>query len=179
MFRFVPGPEWRDEYERELEKKIKENCGERIPGDLREGRGNSAHSVGKVQIHHFEHRRTALAKSKIHRATITREIPGKPDCIIIDDELMERSDIAAGEKVLIVDITNGERVETFAVRGASGERRDRRVRCGGEAASTRETRSASWRSRGRRKPSERFSNILVDEHNRFVRYLTEMHGDTV
>jgi phenylacetate-CoA ligase len=119
-----------------------------------------------------------LAKSKIHRATITGEVLGRPDCVVIDGEIMDRADIAQGEQVLIVDITNGERIETFAVRGSRGS--GEIVACGSAALHVRAgdkvgIMAFTWTEGS----AERFSNILVDERNRFVRYLTELHGDTV
>ena len=177
VFRFVPGPEWRDENERELEAKIKENCGAgfRVAFAKVEDIPLTPSGKSKFIISNLGER--LLAKSKIHHATIKREMPEKPDCIVIDAELMERSDIGAGEKVLIVDVTNGERVETFAVAGARGS--GDIIACGAAAKRLRAgdkigIMAFTW-SEGR---AERFSNILVDDANAFVRYLTEAHGDT-
>ncbi len=176
MFRFVAGPDWRDEYERELEKKIKENCGEgfrvvfaRVDDIPLTPSGKSRFIVSNLGDR-------LLAKSKIHRAVVTGERAEHPDCLLIDGELLERSDIAVGEHILIVDITSGERIETFAARGTAGS--GEIVACGAAAkrikAGDRISIMAFTWTDG---PVERFSNILVDEHNRFVRYLSETHGE--
>ena len=177
VFRFVPDSDWRDEYERELEKKIKENCGEGFRVTFARVEDIPLTPSGKSKFIISNMGERLLAKSKIHRATITGEIPGKSDCIIIDGELMDRSDITSGEKVLIVDMTNGERIETFAVRGPKGS--GEIVACGAAAKCIRAgdrigIMAFTWTE----ETSGFFKNILVDEHNRFVRYLTEVHGDT-
>jgi aspartate 1-decarboxylase len=177
VFRFVPGPEWRGEYERELETKIKENCGRGFRVTFAKVEDVQLTPSGKSRFIISKLDERLLAKSKIHQATITGEIPEKPDCLIIDGELMDRSDIAAGEQVLIVDITNGERIETFAARGPDGS--GTIVACGAASKRVHAGDSISimafaWTD-GR---AERFSNILVDERNRFVRHLTDAHGDS-
>ena len=61
-----------------------------------------------------------LLKSKIHRAWVTN---ANPDCvgrILIDEELMERVDLWEFEKVLVCDVTNGNRFETYALAGDRG-----------------------------------------------------------
>jgi phenylacetate-CoA ligase len=177
VFRFVPGAEWRDENERALEEKIKANFGESFRVAFAKVDDIPLAPSGKFRFIVSNMGERLLAKSKIHQATITKELPGKPDCIVIDEELMELADIAAGEKVLIVDITNGERVETFAVRGRGGS--GEVIACGAAAkrihAGDKVGIMAFTWTDGR---SERFSNILVDDGNKFVRYLTELHGDT-
>lgn len=59
-------------------------------------------------------------RSKIHRATITDANPDYVGSITIDEELIQRADIWPGEKVLVADVDNGARFETYVVRGASG-----------------------------------------------------------
>jgi aspartate 1-decarboxylase len=178
VFRFVPGAEWRDEYERVLEEKIRANFGESFRVNFAKVEEIPLTPSGKFRFVISNWGERLLAKSKIHQATITMEIPGESDCVIIDGGLMERADIAAGEKVLIVDITNGERVETFAVPGprASGEiivrgAASKHIHQGDKVG----IMAFTWTD-GR---TERFSNILVDDRNTFVRYLTERHGDTI
>jgi aspartate 1-decarboxylase len=178
VFRYVAGPGWNDENERELERRIKKNCGEgfRVAFEKVEEIPLTPPRSPKIIVSDTDGR--LLVKSKIHRATITGELPGKPDCIIIDGDLLERSDIVPGERILVVDITNGERIESFAVRGSNGS--GEIVVCGSAASRVRAgdkvgIMAFTWTEGA----SERFSNILVDERNRFVRYLTELHGDMV
>jgi aspartate 1-decarboxylase len=61
-----------------------------------------------------------LLKSKIHRATVTEARIDYVGSITIDRELMELADIVEYEKVLVADIDNGARLETYAIEGAPG-----------------------------------------------------------
>lgn len=61
-----------------------------------------------------------LLKSKIHRATVTEAHVDYVGSITIDQDLLERADIASGEKVLVVDVDNGARLETYAIVGKPG-----------------------------------------------------------
>ena len=58
-----------------------------------------------------------VVKSKIHQATVTGANLNYIGSITIDEVLMEASNIIEGEKVQIVNINNGERLETYAIRG--------------------------------------------------------------
>jgi len=64
-----------------------------------------------------------VVKSKIHRVTVTGADLNYIGSITIDEALMEASNIIEGEKVAIVNINNGERLETYAIKGTrnSGE----------------------------------------------------------
>ena len=61
-----------------------------------------------------------LMRSKIHRATVTNCDEDYIGSIVIDQDLMDRSNIWEHEKVLICDIDNGNRFETYAISGARG-----------------------------------------------------------
>ena len=61
-----------------------------------------------------------LLRSKIHRAYITECNEDYIGSILIDRELMERVDLWEYEKVLICDVTNGNRFETYAIAGDRG-----------------------------------------------------------
>ena len=61
-----------------------------------------------------------LMRSKIHRATVTNCDEDYIGSIVIDQDLMDRADIWEHEKVLICDIDNGNRFETYAISGARG-----------------------------------------------------------
>ena len=56
-------------------------------------------------------------RSKIHRATITQADVNYIGSITIDEDLLEASNIIEGEKVHIVNINNGERFVTYAIKG--------------------------------------------------------------
>ena len=60
---------------------------------------------------------TEILKSKIHRATVTEANLEYEGSITIDSELMRLADIAPYEKVQVANITSGERLETYAIKG--------------------------------------------------------------
>lgn len=61
-----------------------------------------------------------VVKSKIHRVTVTGADLNYIGSITIDEALMEAANIIEGEKVAIVNINNGERLETYAIKGNRG-----------------------------------------------------------
>ena len=61
-----------------------------------------------------------MLKSKIHRATVTEANLDYVGSITIDEELLEKSGILEYEKVSVVDITNGARLETYTIAGERG-----------------------------------------------------------
>ena len=61
-----------------------------------------------------------VLKSKIHRAKITQTELDYVGSITIDEDLMEAANMIEGEKVLIVNNNNGERLETYAIAGERG-----------------------------------------------------------
>ncbi|SDP95463.1 L-aspartate 1-decarboxylase [Actinopolyspora xinjiangensis] len=58
-----------------------------------------------------------MLKSKIHRATVTQADLHYVGSVTIDAALMEAADLLDGEQVTIVDVTNGARLETYAITG--------------------------------------------------------------
>jgi len=58
-----------------------------------------------------------ILKSKIHRATVTEADLDYVGSITLDPVLMAAAGILDNEKVLVADITNGSRLETYAIRG--------------------------------------------------------------
>ena len=61
-----------------------------------------------------------ILKSKIHRVKITEAELHYVGSITIDEDLMEAADLAENEKVQIVNINNGERLETYVIKGERG-----------------------------------------------------------
>ncbi len=61
-----------------------------------------------------------MCKGKIHRASVTQANLNYIGSITIDQELLEASDIYPYEKVQVVNISNGSRLETYAIAGARG-----------------------------------------------------------
>ncbi|MCC6701305.1 MAG: aspartate 1-decarboxylase [Fluviicola sp.] len=58
-----------------------------------------------------------VVKSKIHRVHVTQAELNYVGSITIDEALMEASNLIEGEKVQIVNINNGERLETYVIKG--------------------------------------------------------------
>ena len=61
-----------------------------------------------------------MLRSKIHRATVTETRLDYEGSITIDEDLMEGSGIWSGEKVLVADVDNGNRFETYVIPGKRG-----------------------------------------------------------
>ena len=61
-----------------------------------------------------------ILKSKIHRAHVTEANLYYEGSITIDAKLMQKADILAGEKVEVLNVNNGQRLETYAIEGKSG-----------------------------------------------------------
>ena len=58
-----------------------------------------------------------VLKSKIHRVKITQADLNYIGSITIDESLMEAANLIEGERVQIVNINNGERLETYVIKG--------------------------------------------------------------
>lgn len=61
-----------------------------------------------------------VLKSKIHRVSITEANLNYIGSITIDEDLMDEANIIEGEKVYIVNNNNGERLETYVIKGERG-----------------------------------------------------------
>jgi aspartate 1-decarboxylase len=61
-----------------------------------------------------------VVKSKIHRVKVTQADLNYIGSITIDEDLMDAANIIEGEKVQIVNINNGERLETYVIKGKRG-----------------------------------------------------------
>jgi len=61
-----------------------------------------------------------VVKSKIHRVTVTQADLNYIGSITIDEDLMDAANIIEGERVQIVNCNNGERIETYAIKGKRG-----------------------------------------------------------
>ena len=110
-----------------------------------------------------------LLKSKIHRATVTEADVNYIGSITIDNSLIERSGLIAGELVHVWNVDNGERFETYVLVGSpdSGNiivngAAAHRVKVGDRVIIT-----SFWLTD---EPVDAKA-ILVDEHNRYVRDL--------
>ncbi len=61
-----------------------------------------------------------VVKSKIHKVTVTEANLQYVGSITIDEDLLDASNIIENEKVQVVNINNGERLETYVIKGERG-----------------------------------------------------------
>jgi aspartate 1-decarboxylase len=61
-----------------------------------------------------------VLKSKIHRAVITEANLQYVGSLTLDEELMDAANMIEGEKITIVNVNNGERLETYIIKGKRG-----------------------------------------------------------
>jgi aspartate 1-decarboxylase len=61
-----------------------------------------------------------MFSAKIHRATVTHADLHYVGSVTVDADLLDAADLLAGEKVAIVDVTNGARLETYIIEGERG-----------------------------------------------------------
>lgn len=61
-----------------------------------------------------------MIKAKIHRATVTQADLNYVGSLTIDKELMEMCDILPNEQVHVLNVTNGQRMVTYAIEGERG-----------------------------------------------------------
>lgn len=61
-----------------------------------------------------------VLKSKIHRVSVTQADLNYVGSITIDEDLLDAAGMIEGEKVQILDINNGERLETYIIKGKRG-----------------------------------------------------------
>jgi len=61
-----------------------------------------------------------VLKSKIHRVTVTEANLNYVGSVTIDEDLMDASNIIENEKVQVLNLNNGERLETYVIKGKRG-----------------------------------------------------------
>ncbi len=61
-----------------------------------------------------------VLKSKIHRVSVTEANLNYVGSITIDEDLMDAANLIVGEKVQVLNINNGERLETYVIKGERG-----------------------------------------------------------
>ncbi|NLW50337.1 MAG: aspartate 1-decarboxylase [Candidatus Brocadiaceae bacterium] len=108
-------------------------------------------------------------RSKIHRATVTDADVEYVGSIDLDADLVERAGLMEGEKVLVADLDNGERVETYVI---VGERGLGRVCINGAAAHRiRKGHRVIVMGFELAEGPVEVRKVLVDDRNRFVRFM--------
>jgi aspartate 1-decarboxylase len=116
------------------------------------------------------HPMRSFLRAKIHKATVTEANVDYEGSITIDEVLIQKSGLRAYEKVLVVDNTNGSRIETYVIKG----KKNSGTICINGAAAHHVQRgdeviimAFEWTNKAPGKPK----NVLVDGNNRFVKYL--------
>jgi aspartate 1-decarboxylase len=116
--------------------------------------------------------RRLLLKSAILKAAVTEADLNYIGSITIDEDLVEKANLKAGENVLVVDHTNGSRLETYVIVGKRGSG----IICMNGAAAHLINKgdkvtvmAFTWTDEG---IEPQF--ILVDKENRFIRFLDKM-----
>ena len=62
----------------------------------------------------------SILKSKVHRAVITEANLNYVGSLTLDEDLMDAANLIVNEKVQIVNVNNGERIETYLIKGKRG-----------------------------------------------------------
>src|SRR5215204_7025765 len=62
----------------------------------------------------------AVLKSKVHRATITEANLHYVGSLTLDEDLIEAANMIENEKITVVNVNNGERLDTYLIKGKRG-----------------------------------------------------------
>lgn len=110
-----------------------------------------------------------VLRSKIHKATVTEADPDYIGSITIDEDLIEKTGLWLGEKVLVVSNTSGARLETYVIAGE----RSSGIICMNGAAAQLIKKGEEIIIMGFELTDKPIKpvNILVDKHNKFIRFL--------
>ncbi len=113
-------------------------------------------------------------RSKIHNATVTDANLNYVGSMTIDADLLDKAGMAEHEKILVVDNTNGARLETYLIRGPRGSG----VVCANGAASHLVKKGdqviVMTFEVADRPPKTKI--VLVDSRNRFVKHFRDKPG---
>lgn len=124
----------------------------------------------------------SILKSKIHRAVITQAELNYVGSITIDEELMEASGLYEYERVHVVNVNSGSRIETYVI---AGERGSGMICLNGAAARAGQKGDhviiMSYASMTPHEVKEHHPDVVfVDENNKIIRVAHyEKHGELV
>ena len=122
-----------------------------------------------------------MVKAKIHRATVTEANLNYVGSLTIDSILMEMCDILPNEQVHVLNVTNGQRMVTYAIAGEPGSG----VMCLNGAAARHGQRGdiVIVMTYAHCEDSEARALVpqvvVVDSNNRPVQFLPEVHGEVL
>ncbi len=111
-----------------------------------------------------------ILRSKIHKATVTESDLNYVGSITIDSDLIEKTGLWPGEKVLVVSNTSGARLETYVIPGKKGSG----VICINGAAAHLIKKGEEIIIMGFELTDEQSLEtkvILVDKNNKFIKFL--------
>ena len=110
-----------------------------------------------------------ILRSKIHKAIVTEADLNYTGSITIDEDLIEKSGLWVGERVLVVSITSGARLETYVMRGERGSG----TICMNGAAAHLIKAGEEITIMGFELTDKRImpKKILVNKENKFIRFL--------
>jgi len=116
-------------------------------------------------------------RSKIYRATVTEANIDYIGSITINKELIEKAGFHEGEKVAVWDITNGERLETYVIAG----KKNSGIICINGAAARKIKKDHKVIIAGFELSNIKIKPkvILVDEKNKFIRYLKNENNNNI
>ena len=123
-----------------------------------------------------------MLKGKIHRATVRQAELSYVGSITIDEELLEKSGILEYEKVLVVDIDNGNRFETYTI---AGERNSGMICLNGAAARCAQTGDkiiimSFCEIDSKEAENHKPSVVFVDDENKIISVTNyEKHGKLI
>lgn len=108
--------------------------------------------------------------AKIHKATVTEANLDYVGSITIDENLLDKTGLQAGEKVLVVSNTTGVRLETYVIVGV----RESGIICMNGAASHLIKKGEEIIVMGFELSDQLLvaKNVLVDKNNQFIKYLS-------
>ena len=118
-----------------------------------------------------------MLKSKVHRATVTEANLNYEGSLTLDKELMDAANLLPFEKIHVLNVTNGERFETYVIEGAPNSGQV----CLNGAAARRGTRGdlviiVSYSACSEEEAREIKPDIVfVDENNRIVEKMRDGH----
>ncbi len=118
-----------------------------------------------------------MLKSKVHRATVTEANLNYEGSLTLDKELMDAANLLPFEKIHVLNVTNGERFETYVIEGAPNSGQV----CLNGAAARRGTRGdlviiVSYAACSEEEAREIKPDIVfVDENNRIVEKMRDGH----
>jgi L-aspartate-alpha-decarboxylase len=122
-FKIVPDKSFTMESQKKLEYEIKEKIGNDLKVNIKIMDEIPVSPSGKFRFIISDILRERLVmKSKIHKAVVNKINVAAFDSITVDEELMKKASLKQYEKVLVVNNTNGARLETCIVKGKKGSR---------------------------------------------------------